>query len=207
MSPSDHADVAIKPPLLFLGALGLGCLLSLVLPIGPKLASANGLALAAGLSLAAAGFALYSVTQIFVAPLDFFPANTINSLVAPEHDYLWSFGDVVSWAERVGVAQPRALQVSHDPDATARALRQAQRLREAIYRSFSAVAAGGIVFALLFQIFINVGMTIGVAPVTGIPLPMVSVGGSAMVGNLLAIGVLQAIHARGRSRRGGLLNL
>ena len=73
--------------------------------------------------------------------------------------------------------------------------------------AFSAVAAGGIVFALLFQIFINVGMTIGVAPVTGIPLPMVSVGGSAMVGNLLAIGVLQAIHARGYSRRGGLLNL
>jgi predicted RNA-binding Zn ribbon-like protein len=72
--------------------------------------------------------------------LDF--ANTINSRVAPEHDYLGSFGDVVSWAERVGVAPPRARQVSHDPDATARALRQAQRLREAIYRSFSAVAAG-----------------------------------------------------------------
>ena len=48
--------------------------------------------------------------------------------------------------------------------------------------------------------FINVGMTIGIAPVTGIPLPMVSVGGSSMVANLLAIGVLQAIHARGRAR-------
>lgn len=69
--------------------------------------------------------------------------------------------------------------------------------------SFSAIAAGGIVFALLFQIFVNVGMTIGVAPVTGIPLPLVSVGGSSMVANLLAIGVLQAIHARGRGRRAG----
>ena len=43
-------------------------------------------------------------------------------------------------------------------------------------------------------------MTIGIAPVTGIPLPMVSVGGSSMVANLLAIGVLQAIHVRGRGR-------
>ena len=66
--------------------------------------------------------------------------------------------------------------------------------------AFCAIAAGGIVFAFLFQIFINVGMTIGVAPVTGIPLPMVSVGGSSMVANLLAIGVLQAMHARGRGR-------
>ena len=65
---------------------------------------------------------------------------------------------------------------------------------------FSAIAAGGIVFAFLFQVFVNVGMTIGIAPVTGIPLPMVSVGGSSMVANLLAIGVLQAIHVRGRGR-------
>jgi len=65
---------------------------------------------------------------------------------------------------------------------------------------FSAIAAGGIVFALLFQVFVNVGMTIGIAPVTGIPLPMVSVGGSSMIANLFAIGVLQAIHARGRGR-------
>jgi rod shape determining protein RodA len=65
---------------------------------------------------------------------------------------------------------------------------------------FSAIVAGGIVFALLFQIFVNVGMTMGIAPITGIPLPFVSVGGSAMVSNLLAMGVLQAIHVRGRRR-------
>ena len=46
----------------------------------------------------------------------------------------------------------------------------------------------------------NVGGTIGIAPITGIPLPFVSVVGSAMVANLLAMGVLQAIHARGRRR-------
>ncbi|HEX5582317.1 rod shape-determining protein RodA [Gaiella sp.] len=63
---------------------------------------------------------------------------------------------------------------------------------------YGAMVAGGIVFAFLFQVFVNVGMTMGIAPVTGIPLPFVTVGGSSMVANLVAIGVLQAIHARGR---------
>jgi len=66
---------------------------------------------------------------------------------------------------------------------------------------FSAVVAGGIVFAFLFQVFVNVGMTMGIAPVTGIPLPFVTVGGSSMVANLLAVGVLQSIHARGQQGR------
>jgi len=66
---------------------------------------------------------------------------------------------------------------------------------------FSAVVAGGIVVALLFQIFINVGMTMGIAPITGIPLPFVSVGGSSLIANLAAMGVLLAIHARGRVSR------
>jgi rod shape determining protein RodA len=64
--------------------------------------------------------------------------------------------------------------------------------------AFAAIAAGGIAVALLIQIFINVGMTIGIAPITGIPLPFVSVGGSSMVANLLAIGVLQSICVRRR---------
>jgi rod shape determining protein RodA len=62
---------------------------------------------------------------------------------------------------------------------------------------YGAVVAGGLVFAFLFQIFVNVGMTMGLAPVTGIPLPFVAVGGTSMVSNLLMIGVLQGIHARG----------
>jgi rod shape determining protein RodA len=66
---------------------------------------------------------------------------------------------------------------------------------------YSAVAAGGIVIAFLFQIFVNVGMTMGIAPITGIPLPFVSVGGSSMIANLAAMGVLLAIHARGRAGR------
>ena len=67
---------------------------------------------------------------------------------------------------------------------------------------FSAIAAGGIVVGLLFSIFINVGMTMGIAPVTGIPLPFVSVGGSSMVANLAAVGLLLGIHVRSAGRRG-----
>jgi rod shape determining protein RodA len=67
---------------------------------------------------------------------------------------------------------------------------------------FSAIVAAGIVFAFVFQIFVNVGMTIGLAPVTGITLPFVSVGGSSLIASMAMIGLLQAIHARGRLRRG-----
>jgi rod shape determining protein RodA len=66
---------------------------------------------------------------------------------------------------------------------------------------YSAIVAGGIVVGLLFQIFVNVGMTMGIAPITGIPLPFVSVGGSSMIANLAAMGVLLAIHGRGRVAR------
>ena len=66
---------------------------------------------------------------------------------------------------------------------------------------FSAIVAGGLVVALLFQIFVNVGMTMGIAPITGIPLPFVSVGGSSMIANLIAIGLLLSIHVRSRGRR------
>lgn len=66
---------------------------------------------------------------------------------------------------------------------------------------YCAIVAGGILVALLFQIFVNVGMTMGIAPITGIPLPFVSVGGSSMIANLAAMGVLLSIHARGRAVR------
>ena len=66
---------------------------------------------------------------------------------------------------------------------------------------FSAIVAGGLVFSVLFQIFVNVGMTMGIAPITGIPLPFVSVGGSSMIANLIAIGILLSISVRSRGRR------
>jgi rod shape determining protein RodA len=63
---------------------------------------------------------------------------------------------------------------------------------------FGAVMAGGIVAMLLFQVFVNVGMTLGIMPITGIPLPLMSYGGSSVVSTLLAIGLLQAIYVQGR---------
>ena len=60
----------------------------------------------------------------------------------------------------------------------------------------------------MFQIFINIGMTIGIAPITGIPLPFMSYGGSHTLTNLLAIGVLQSIHVHAQtSRRGDAVRL
>jgi rod shape determining protein RodA len=64
---------------------------------------------------------------------------------------------------------------------------------------FGALIAGGIVSMLLFQVFVNVGMTIGIMPITGIPLPLLSYGGSSVLTTFLAIGLLQSIYAQGRA--------
>jgi rod shape determining protein RodA len=68
---------------------------------------------------------------------------------------------------------------------------------------YCAVVAGGIAFMFLFQVFVNSAMSMGAAPITGIPLPFVSVGGSSLITNFLALGVLQAIHVRRAVRRRG----
>jgi rod shape determining protein RodA len=66
---------------------------------------------------------------------------------------------------------------------------------------YTAIVAGGIAFMFMFQVFVNAAMTMGIAPITGIPLPFVSVGGSSMITNFLAIGILQAIYLRRPGRR------
>jgi rod shape determining protein RodA len=66
---------------------------------------------------------------------------------------------------------------------------------------YSAIVAGAISFMFLFQVFVNCAMTMGIAPITGIPLPFLSVGGSSMIMNFMAIGVLQAIHMRSPGKR------
>ena len=66
--------------------------------------------------------------------------------------------------------------------------------------TFGSLVAAGIVSMLVFQVFINIGMTIGVAPITGIPLPFMSFGGTHTITNLFAIGVLQSIHVHAYQR-------
>ncbi|MBM7584451.1 rod shape determining protein RodA [Bacillus pakistanensis] len=55
--------------------------------------------------------------------------------------------------------------------------------------------AAGIVSMLLFHVFENVGMVIGAVPITGIPLPLISYGGSSVLGNLLALSLVNNISA------------
>ncbi len=64
---------------------------------------------------------------------------------------------------------------------------------------YGTLIAGGIVAMLMFQIFVNVGMTIGIMPITGVPLPLMSYGGSSVIVTFLAVGLLQSIHAQGRA--------
>jgi len=69
--------------------------------------------------------------------------------------------------------------------------------------SYGTLVAGGIAGALLFQVFVNVGMNLGIMPITGIPLPLMSYGGSSVLATFLAVGVLQSIHMQARlSQRG-----
>jgi len=68
---------------------------------------------------------------------------------------------------------------------------------------YGALLAGGITMMLLFQVFINVGMTVGIMPITGIPLPLMSYGGSSVITTFLAIGLLQSVYAQGRATAAG----
>ncbi|MFI6594606.1 rod shape-determining protein RodA [Nonomuraea sp. NPDC050536] len=61
---------------------------------------------------------------------------------------------------------------------------------------FGTMVAGMIVCWLAFQTFVNIGMTVGIMPITGLPLPFVSYGGTATFANLMAVGLLQAIRIR-----------
>jgi rod shape determining protein RodA len=75
-----------------------------------------------------------------------------------------------------------------------RALRIAARADD----MFGLLVASGIAIWFGVQSFINIGMTIGITPVTGLPLPFVSYGGSAMFADMIAVGVLLAVHRRHR---------
>jgi rod shape determining protein RodA len=63
---------------------------------------------------------------------------------------------------------------------------------------YGALIAGGITAMLMFQIFVNAGMTIGIMPITGVPLPLMSYGGSSVLVTFLALGLMQSIYAQAR---------
>jgi rod shape determining protein RodA len=61
---------------------------------------------------------------------------------------------------------------------------------------FDQLVAGGIAAMLAFEVFVNIGMNVTIMPITGIPLPFMSYGGSHTLTNLIAVGILLRIHRR-----------
>jgi rod shape determining protein RodA len=64
---------------------------------------------------------------------------------------------------------------------------------------FGSLVAAGVAAMLCFQVFVNVGMTIGIMPITGVTLPLMSYGGSSVITTLLAVGLLQSIYLQARA--------
>jgi rod shape determining protein RodA len=61
---------------------------------------------------------------------------------------------------------------------------------------FGTLFGAGLASAILFQVFVNVGMVIGITPVTGIPLPFISHGGASLISLAIGLGVIQSINLR-----------
>jgi len=76
------------------------------------------------------------------------------------------------------------------------------RIVAAAKNLFGALVAAGVVAMLLFQVFVNVGVTVDILPVTGVTLPLLSYGGSSVLTTFLALGLLQSIYAQARMAAG-----
>ncbi len=63
---------------------------------------------------------------------------------------------------------------------------------------YGTLIAGGIAAMLMFQVFVNVGVNLGILPVTGVTLPLLSYGGSSVLATFIAIGLLQSINVQAR---------
>lgn len=64
--------------------------------------------------------------------------------------------------------------------------------------SYGRLVCTGVIAWFAFQAFENIGMTLGLMPMTGVPLPFISYGGSSMFANMIGFGLLQNVHARQR---------
>jgi rod shape determining protein RodA len=64
---------------------------------------------------------------------------------------------------------------------------------------YGTLIAGGVLAMLAFQVIVNIGMNLGLMPVTGITLPLISYGGSSVIGTFLALGLLQSVYAESRA--------
>jgi hypothetical protein len=110
----------------------------------------------------------------------------------------------------VGPAQPAARHVGQRPRDARLELgvvvgeqHLARRILVAGWRSqdpFGTIFAAGLASMVLFQFFVNIGMSIGLLPITGIPLPFISHGGASLISLFIGLGIIQSINVRqGRS--------
>lgn len=109
-----------------------------------------------------------------VAPTDF-----IFCVIAEETGFMGGVGFVLLYTVLLG-----------------RCMRASVRSRD----EFGRLMALGIGVMLFCHVFVNIAMTIGVLPITGLPLPLMSYGGSFMVSTMIALGLVQSVYQRRRNR-------
>jgi len=112
----------------------------------------------------------------------------LHFLPAPDTDFIFAVvGETYGFLGAAVVLSLYALVIWR----TLRILTMAKNL-------FGTVIAGGVLAMLMFQVFVNAGMTIGIMPITGVPLPLLSYGGSSVLVTFIAIGLLQSIYVQAR---------
>jgi rod shape determining protein RodA len=118
---------------------------------------------------------------------------TLNFLPEPSDDFIFAVvGESYGFAGAALVLLLYALLIWR----ALRILTMAKNL-------YGALIAAGILGMLMFQVFVNVGMTIGIMPITGVPLPLMSYGGSSVLVTFIALGLLQSIHIQARIASAG----
>ena len=117
--------------------------------------------------------------------LNFLPANDTDFIFA-------AVGETYGFAGAAVVLSLYALLIWR----TLRILTMSKNL-------FGTLIAGGTLAMLMVQVFVNVGMTIGIMPITGVPLPLMSYGGSSVLVTFIAIGLLQSIYIQARVTSAG----
>jgi rod shape determining protein RodA len=109
----------------------------------------------------------------------------------PEHGTDFVFASVGEQYGFVGAALVLALY--------ALIIWRALRILTMAKNLFGSLVAGGILAMFMFQVFVNAGMTVGIMPITGVTLPLMSYGGSSVLATLLAVGLLQSIYVQARA--------
>ena len=130
------------------------------------------------IAVASGGFSGKGLTNGPAAQLNFLPVQSTDFVFAILSQELGFIGGLVVLALFVALLWRVLLVAWHSEDV------------------FGVAFAGGIASLLLFQMLVNVGMVIGIMPITGIPLPFITYGGASLVSTAAGLGILQSINLR-----------